>query len=89
MMEKIELIQQIILIFPATFQMIISILKHLYPINSPIPFSEENIRNGYPEEANAPYGIAKRIMHVQSESYRKQYNFNSIMMLYKPFYFLL
>ena len=57
-----------------------------YPINSPIPFSEENIWNGYPEEANAPYGIAKRIMHVQSESYRKQYNFNSIMMLLTNLY---
>ncbi len=57
-----------------------------YPINSPIPFSEENIWDGYPEEANAPYGIAKRITHVQSESYKKQYNFNSIMMLLTNLY---
>jgi len=57
-----------------------------YPNNSPIPFVEKNIWNGYPEEANAPYGIAKRIMHVQSESYKKQYNFNSIMLLLTNLY---
>ena len=51
-----------------------------------IPFLEKNIWNGYPEEANAPYGIAKRIMHVQSESYKKQYNFNSIMLLLTNLY---
>ena len=57
-----------------------------YPNNSKIPFLEKNIWNGYPEEANAPYGIAKRIMHVQSESYKKQYNFNSIMLLLTNLY---
>lgn len=57
-----------------------------YPNNSPLPFTEENIWNGFPEEANAPYGIAKRIMHVQSESYKKQYNFNSILLLLTNLY---
>ena len=42
----------------------------IYPENAPLPFNEKNIWEGYPEEANAPYGIAKRIMHVQSGSYR-------------------
>ena len=57
-----------------------------YPNNSKIPFLEKNIWNGYPEEANAHYGIEKRIMHVQSESYKKQYNFNSIMLLLTNLY---
>ena len=53
----------------------------IYPENAPLPFNEKNIWDGYPEEANAPYGIAKRIMHVQSSSYRKQYGYNSILLL--------
>ena len=53
----------------------------LYPANAPLPFKEKDIWEGYPEEANAPYGIAKRIMHVQSSSYRKQYGYNSILLL--------
>lgn len=52
-----------------------------YPANSTLPFNEKNIWDGFPEEANAPYGIAKRIMHVQSSSYKKQYGFNSIVLL--------
>ena len=52
-----------------------------YPANAPLPFTEKNIWDGFPEEANAPYGIAKRIMHVQSSSYKKQYGFNSILLL--------
>ena len=52
-----------------------------YPSNSKLPFKEKNIWDGFPEEANAPYGIAKRIMHVQSSSYKKQYGFNSILLL--------
>jgi GDP-L-fucose synthase len=52
-----------------------------YPKNSPIPFKEENIWNGYPEETNAPYGLAKKMMLVQSQAYRQQYNFNSIFLL--------
>ena len=58
----------------------------VYPENSPIPFLESDIWNGYPEETNAPYGIAKRIMHTHSLSYRKQYNFNSIMLILTNLY---
>jgi GDP-L-fucose synthase len=52
-----------------------------YPKFTPVPFIEENLWNGYPEETNAPYGIAKKIMLVQSNAYRKQYGFNSIFLL--------
>src|SRR5512147_1647554 len=48
-----------------------------YPKFAPIPFKEEDLWNGYPEETNAPYGIAKKALLVQSESYRAQYGFNS------------
>ena len=57
-----------------------------YPGKAPLPFSEKNIWDGLPEDANAPYGIAKRIMHVQSKSYRKQYGFNSILLLLTNLY---
>ena len=53
----------------------------VYPKNSPIPFNEKNIWEGYPETTNAPYGIAKRIMHSHSISYRKQYEYNSILLI--------
>lgn len=49
-----------------------------YPKFTPTPFKEEYLWNGYPEETNAPYGLAKKMLLVQSESYRKQYGFNSI-----------
>ena len=49
-----------------------------YPKFAPIPFKEEDIWNGYPEETNAPYGLAKKMMLVQSQAYRQQYGFNSI-----------
>jgi len=49
-----------------------------YPEITPIPFKEENLFDGFPEETNAPYGIAKRSLLVQSQAYRKQYDFNSI-----------
>ena len=52
-----------------------------YPKFTPAPFREEDLWNGYPEETNAPYGIAKKILHVQSISYREQYGFNSIFLL--------
>jgi GDP-L-fucose synthase len=52
-----------------------------YPKFTPIPFKEENLWNGYPEETNAPYGLAKKMLLVQSEAYRKQYGFNSIFLL--------
>ena len=58
----------------------------VYPENSPIPFKEKNIWDGYPQEDNAPYGIAKRIMHTHSLSYRKQYNLNSIMVILTNLY---
>jgi GDP-L-fucose synthase len=52
-----------------------------YPKFAPIPFKEENIWDGYPEETNAPYGLAKKMLLVQSQSYRQQYDFNSIYLL--------
>jgi len=52
-----------------------------YPKFTPVPFTEENLWNGYPEETNAPYGLAKKMMLVQSQAYRKQYGFNSIFLL--------
>ncbi len=52
-----------------------------YPKFTPVPFKEENLWNGYPEETNAPYGLSKKMLLVQSESYRAQYNFNSIFLL--------
>lgn len=52
-----------------------------YPKFTPVPFNEEDLWNGYPEETNAPYGLAKKMMLVQSQAYRKQYGFNSIFLL--------
>ena len=52
-----------------------------YPKFTPVPFKEEDIWNGYPEETNAPYGLAKKMMLVQSQAYRVQYGFNSIFLL--------
>lgn len=52
-----------------------------YPKFSPVPFKEENLWNGYPEETNAPYGLAKKMLLVQAQAYRKQYGFNSIYLL--------
>jgi GDP-L-fucose synthase len=59
-----------------------------YPKFAPIPFKEDDIWNGYPEETNAPYGLAKKMMLAQSQAYRQQYDFNSIVLfpvnLYGP-----
>jgi GDP-L-fucose synthase len=59
-----------------------------YPKFTPLPFSEESIWDGYPEETNAPYGLAKKMLLVQSQAYRQQYNFKSIVVfptnLYGP-----
>ena len=59
-----------------------------YPKFTPIPFAENDIWNGYPEETNAPYGLAKKMLLVQSQAYFQQYNFNSIVVfptnLYGP-----
>jgi GDP-L-fucose synthase len=52
-----------------------------YPKFTPVPFKEENIWDGYPEETNAPYGLAKKMLLVQSQSYRAEYDFNSIFLL--------
>jgi len=52
-----------------------------YPKYTPVPFKEENLWNGYPEETNAPYGLAKKMLLVQSQAYRQQYGFNSIFLL--------
>ena len=52
-----------------------------YPKFTPVPFKEEDLWNGYPEETNAPYGLAKKMLIVQSQAYRQQYGFNSINLL--------
>ena len=52
-----------------------------YPKFTPVPFKEDDIWNGYPEETNAPYGLAKKMLLVQSQAYRAQYGFNSIYLL--------
>lgn len=52
-----------------------------YPKFTPTPFSEEDLWKGYPEETNAPYGLAKKMMLVQAQSYREQYGFNTIFLL--------
>src|SRR5438445_3645412 len=59
-----------------------------YPKFAPVPFREDDLWNGYPEETNAPYGMAKKMLLVQSQAYRQQYGFNSIVLfpvnLYGP-----
>jgi len=59
-----------------------------YPKFTPVPFREEDLWNGYPEETNAPYGLAKKMLLVQSAAYREQYGFNSVVVfpvnLYGP-----
>ena len=52
-----------------------------YPKFTPVPFREDDLWNGYPEETNAPYGLAKRMLLVQGQAYRAQYGFNSIYLL--------
>ena len=52
-----------------------------YPKFTHVPFKEDDLWNGYPEETNAPYGLAKKMMLVQSQAYRQQYGFNSIFVL--------
>jgi GDP-L-fucose synthase len=52
-----------------------------YPKYTPVPFREEDLWKGYPEETNAPYGLAKKMLLVQSQAYRQQYGFNSIFLL--------
>ena len=52
-----------------------------YPKFTPVPFKEENLWEGYPEETNAPYGLAKKMLLVQAQAYRQQYGFNAIYLL--------
>ena len=52
-----------------------------YPKFTPVPFKEENLWEGYPEETNAPYGLAKKMLLVQAQTYREQYGFNAIYLL--------
>jgi GDP-L-fucose synthase len=52
-----------------------------YPKFTPVPFREDDLWNGYPEETNAPYGLAKKMLLVQAQSYRQQYGFNAIFLL--------
>ncbi len=52
-----------------------------YPKFTPVPFREEDLWNGYPEETNAPYGLAKKMLLVQGQAYRQQYGFNAIHLL--------
>lgn len=52
-----------------------------YPKFTPVPFKEENLWDGYPEETNAPYGLAKKMFLVQAQAYRQQYGFNAIYLL--------
>src|SRR3989454_8935501 len=52
-----------------------------YPKFTPVPFREDDLWNGYPEETNAPYGLAKKMLLVQAQAYRQQYGFNSIFLL--------
>lgn len=52
-----------------------------YPKFTPVPFKEDDIWNGYPEETNAPYGLAKKMLLVQAQAYRQQYGFNAIFLL--------
>jgi GDP-L-fucose synthase len=52
-----------------------------YPKFTPVPFREENLWDGYPEETNAPYGLAKKMLLVQAQAYREQYDFNAIYLL--------
>ncbi len=52
-----------------------------YPKFTPVPFKEDDLWNGYPEETNAPYGLAKKMLLVQSQAYRAEYGFNSVFLL--------
>ncbi len=52
-----------------------------YPKFTPVPFREDDLWNGYPEETNAPYGLAKKMLLVQAQAYREQYGFNAIYLL--------
>jgi GDP-L-fucose synthase len=71
-----------------TLKLVIAGTICAYPKFAPVPFREDDLWNGYPEETNAPYGIAKKALLVQSEAYRQQYGMNSVVLfpvnLYGP-----
>jgi GDP-L-fucose synthase len=52
-----------------------------YPKHTPVPFKEDDLWNGYPEDTNAPYGLAKKMMLVQAQGYRREYGYNAIFLL--------
>jgi GDP-L-fucose synthase len=79
LMMGVQLIEQARLHGVAKFVAVGTVCS--YPKFTPVPFREEDLWNGYPEETNAPYGLAKKMMLVQSQSYRQQYGFNSIFLL--------
>ena len=79
LMMGVELIEQARQMKIAKFVAIGTICA--YPKFCPVPFKEDNIWDGYPEETNAPYGLAKKMLLVQSQAYRQQYGFNSIYLL--------
>ena len=57
-----------------------------YPANTSLPFDEKNLWKGFPEDGASSYGIAKRLIHAQSIGYKKQYNFNSVLVLLTNLY---
>jgi len=75
----VELMEQARLMGIAKFTAIGTICA--YPKFTPVPFKEADLWGGYPEETNAPYGLAKKMLLVQSQAYRQQYGFNSIYLL--------
>jgi GDP-L-fucose synthase len=75
----IQLIEQARLAGVAKFVQIGTVCS--YPKFTPVPFHEDDIWNGYPEETNAPYGLAKKMLLVQAQAYRDQYGFNAIFLV--------
>jgi GDP-L-fucose synthase len=79
LMMGVQLIEQARLHGVAKFVAVGTVCS--YPKFAPVPFREEDLWAGYPEETNAPYGLAKKMLLVQSQAYRQQYGFNSIFLL--------
>lgn len=75
----IQLLEQARLFKVEKFVMVGTVCS--YPKFTPVPFKEENLWNGYPEETNAPYGLAKKMLLVQAQAYRQQYGFNAIYLI--------
>lgn len=79
MVMGLELIEQARVVGLSKFVMIGTVCA--YPKFTPVPFKETDLWNGYPEETNAPYGVAKKALLVQCQAYRQQYGFNGIYLL--------